>query len=99
MRWIDFYYLAKLTDEEVSVLDARTLSETGQPVGAPELVVFDQETHEAKLGWPEEYVNVPLEQMTPYTDAMFEQPLVNEPTRSTQEVYALLDPVVQAWAP
>lgn len=96
VRWIDFYYLAKLTDEEASVLDARTLADTGQPVGSPELPVFDRETHEAKLGWQEEYVNVPLEQMTPYTDAMFEQPLLNEPTRSTQEVYALLDPVVQA---
>jgi hypothetical protein len=34
--------------------------------------------------------------MTPYTDGMFDQPLLTEPTRSTQEVYALLDPVVQS---
>lgn len=95
MRWIDFYYLQKLTVEEAAVLDARTLAETDQPVGAPDLPVFDEETHNEKLGWQEDYVNVPLDQMTPYTDAMFDQPLVNEPSRSTQEVYALLDPVVQ----
>ena len=42
-----------------------------------------------------EYVNVPLEQMTPYTENVFDQPLVTEPTTATQEIYALLDPVVQ----
>jgi hypothetical protein len=40
-------------------------------------------------------VNVPVKQMTPYTGKMFDQPLIPEPTRSTQQVYALLDPVAQ----
>jgi hypothetical protein len=34
--------------------------------------------------------------MKPYTDKMFDQQLVTEPVRSTQEVYKLLDPVVQS---
>ncbi|MFL1432340.1 MULTISPECIES: ABC transporter substrate-binding protein, partial [unclassified Nocardiopsis] len=96
VRWIDFFYLGKLTDQDAAVLNARTQAETGQPVGVPELPVFDQDTYDASREWIAEYVNVPLDQMAPYTEAVFGQPLLNEPTRSTQEVYALLDPVVQA---
>ena len=35
-------------------------------------------------------------QMTPFTSKIFDQPLVNEPVAHTQELYAALDPVVQA---
>jgi multiple sugar transport system substrate-binding protein len=96
VKWIDFYYMAKLTDRDAAVLDAKTLAESKAPVGSPQLPVFDKATYDRMLEWTAEYVNVPLEQMTPYTDGMFDQPLLTEPTRSTQEVYALLDPVVQS---
>ena len=96
VRWIDFYYMEKLTDKDAAVLDAKALAESDAPVGAPTLPVFDKATYDEVLGWTAEYVNVPLDQMTPYTDNMFDQPLLTEPTRSTQEVYALLDPVVQS---
>jgi ABC-type glycerol-3-phosphate transport system substrate-binding protein len=96
VKWIDFYYMAKLTVQDAAVLDAKTLAESDAPVGAPQLPVFDKATYDEMLGWTAEYVNVPLEQMTPYTDNMFDQPLLTEPTRSTQEVYGLLDPVVQS---
>ena len=95
VKWIDFYYMEKLTDQDAAVLDAKTLADSGAPVGAPALPVFDKATYDKTLEWTAEYVNVPLEQMTPYTDNMFDQPLLTEPSRSTQEVYALLDPVVQ----
>lgn len=96
VKWIDFYYMAKLTNRDAAVLDAKTLAESKAPVGSPQLPVFDKATYDRMLEWTAEYVNVPLEQMTPYTDGMFDQPLLTEPTRSTQEVYALLDPVVQS---
>ena len=35
-------------------------------------------------------------QMTAFTSKIFDQPIVNEPTVHTQELYAALDPVVQA---
>lgn len=95
VEWIDFYYMAKLTDQEAAVLDAKTLAETDQPVGAPQLPVLDKATYDAAQGWVAEYVNVPVEQLAPYTTAMFDQPLVTEPTRSTQEIYGILDTVVQ----
>lgn len=96
VKWIDFYYLSKLTAQEQAVSDAKTSAETSQAVGSPELPVFDRALHEQRQQWIAEYVNVPVQQMKPYTERMFSQPLVPEPTRSTQQVYALLDPVVQA---
>jgi hypothetical protein len=95
VKWIDFFYMEKLTDQDAAVLDAKTLADSDAPVGSPALPVFDKATYDKTLEWVKQYVNVPLAQMTPYTDKMFDQPLLTEPTRSTQEVYALLDPVVQ----
>lgn len=96
VKWIDFYYMGKLTDQEASVADAKTLAETKQPVGVPALPVVDRATYDKQREWVRQYVNVPLDQMTPYTAKMFDQPLVTEPTRSTQDVYKILDQTVQA---
>ncbi|PRY40772.1 ABC transporter substrate-binding protein [Umezawaea tangerina] len=96
VKWIDFYYLEKLTNQDAAVADAKSTADSGQAVGSPELPVFDKASFDQRLGWIQQYVNVPLKQMAPYTDKMFDQPLVPEPTRSTQQVYALLDPVVQS---
>jgi ABC-type glycerol-3-phosphate transport system substrate-binding protein len=96
VKWIDFYYLKKLTDKDAAVLDAKTTAASKQPVGAPQLPVFDRATYDESLQWVASYVNVPQQQLKPYTDKMFDQQLVTEPVRSTQEVYKLLDPVVQA---
>ena len=43
-----------------------------------------------------DFVNVPLEQMMPFKSHILEQPLVPEPAAQTQEMYAILDSVVQA---
>ena len=96
VKWIDFYYLEKLTTKDAAVADAKTTADSGQAVGSPELPVFDKAAFDERMTWIAQYVNVPVKQMTPYTDKMFDQPLVPEPTRSTQQVYALLDPVVQS---
>ncbi|RDI21534.1 ABC transporter substrate-binding protein [Lentzea flaviverrucosa] len=95
VKWIDFYYMGKLTAQDAAVADAKTLSETKQPVGVPALPVVDRATYDKQQEWVKQYVNVPLGQMKPYTDAMFGQPLVTEPTKSTQEVYKILDTTVQ----
>ncbi|SMC97368.1 ABC transporter substrate-binding protein [Lentzea albidocapillata] len=95
VKWIDFYYMGKLTAQDAAVADAKTLSETKQPVGVPALPVVDRATYDKQQEWVRQYVNVPLGQMKPYTDAMFDQPLVTEPTKSTQEVYKILDTTVQ----
>lgn len=96
VKWIDFYYMGKLTDQDAAVADAESTNESGAPVGAPQMPIFDQATYVESQKWIADYVNVPLDQMTSYTDEIFSQPLLAEPGHHTQEVYALLDPVVQA---
>ncbi|NYE19693.1 ABC transporter substrate-binding protein [Microbacterium immunditiarum] len=96
VKWIDFYYLAKLTEEDTVVETAELAASLDQPVGAPELPIFNQEQFDQYRSWIDPFVNVPVDQMAPYTDAIFDQPLIAEPRVATQDVYALLDTVVQA---
>ena len=95
VKWIDFYYMRKQTDRDAAVADAKTTADAGEAVGAPELPVFDKAQYDRRTNWIAQYINVPVKQMAPYTDKMFDQPLVPEPTKSTQQVYALLDTVAQ----
>jgi len=96
VKWIDFYYMAKLADEATAVETAELAASLDQPVGAPELPVFGEEQFAAYQSWIAPFVNVPVEQMAPYTENIFDQPLIAEPRVATQDVYALLDTVVQS---
>lgn len=96
VKWIDFWYLSTLRDQEQAVADAQVRNEGGQGVGTPVLPIFSREQYEQELEWKADYVNVPLDQMTGYTDVMFDQPVVGEPSRQTQPFYGLLDSAVQA---
>jgi ABC-type glycerol-3-phosphate transport system substrate-binding protein len=96
VKWIDFYYIEKLLTQEGAVADAQALKANNQPVGVPALPIFDKATYDQSQTWIKDYINVPTEQMTGFTSKIFEQPIVTEPTAHTQELYAALDPVVQA---
>lgn len=96
VKWIDFYYLQNLLDEEQAVENAKVRADNNQAVGTPVLPIFSREQYEQSLQWVEEYINVPLDQMTGYTDVSADQPVVGEPSRATQETYALLDTPIQA---
>ena len=96
VTWIDWYYMQKLLDEDAAVLDAKTLAESDQAVGTPVLPVLDRETYEESLTWIEPYINVPRDQMTPFIEGVWDQTPMGEPKGKTQEIYALLDTVVQA---
>ncbi|WP_029290462.1 ABC transporter substrate-binding protein [Cellulomonas sp. HZM] len=96
VKWIDFYYMQKLFDEDQAKTDAKTTAAEGQPVGAPQLPMFDKATYDEQQSWIKEYVNLPLDQMTGYTDHVFDQPLLPEPGKRTQDLYAALDPVMQS---
>jgi ABC-type glycerol-3-phosphate transport system substrate-binding protein len=96
VKWVDWYYMQKLLNEDAAAADAKALADSGQAVGTPVLPVLDQATYEESLTWIEPYVNVPREQMQGFIDHIFEQTPVGEPKSHTQEIYALLDPVVQA---
>jgi ABC-type glycerol-3-phosphate transport system substrate-binding protein len=94
--WIDFYYMQKLLTQEGAVADAKALTANNQPVGVPALPIFDKATYDQSQVWIKDYINVPTAQMEPFTSQIFNQPLVTEPKYHTQDLYAALDPVVQA---
>ncbi len=95
VKWIDFFYMGKLTNEEAAVADAEALAATGAPIGTPALPIFSAEQLAQSDAWVAEFVNVPLEQMTSFKDNILDQPLIPEPPANTQEMYAILDTVVQ----
>lgn len=96
VKWIDWYYMQRLLDEDAARTDAQTLYDSGQAVGTPVLPVLSRELYEESLVWIEEFINVPRDQMAPFIDSIWDQTPVGEPKKSTQEVYALLDGAVQA---
>jgi ABC-type glycerol-3-phosphate transport system substrate-binding protein len=95
-KWIDFYYIQKYTNQDAAVLDAKTLADSKQPVGVPELPIFDKATESQYDTWIKPYVNVPVDQMSSFTNGIFGQALAGEPASHTQDMYAALDAVVQA---
>jgi multiple sugar transport system substrate-binding protein len=96
IKWIDFHYLRKYTNQDAAVKSAQTQVASKQPVGTPELPIFSESQYQQYQGWIKSYVNVPLDQMTTFTSNVFGAKLVNEPAVATQDVYKSLDPVVQA---
>jgi ABC-type glycerol-3-phosphate transport system substrate-binding protein len=96
VTWIDWYYMNKLLTQEGAVADATALKANNQPVGVPALPIFDKATYDQSQEWIKDYINVPTAQMTSFTSKIFDQQLVNEPVAHTQDLYAALDPVVQA---
>jgi ABC-type glycerol-3-phosphate transport system substrate-binding protein len=96
VKWIDFHYLGKYTNQAAAEKNAQTEVASKQPVGTPELPIFSQAQYQQYQTWIKSYVNVPLDQMSTFTSNVFSAKLVNEPATATQDVYKSLDPVVQA---
>jgi ABC-type sugar transport system, periplasmic component len=96
IKWIDFHYLRKYTNREAAEANAKIQVASNQPVGTPELPIFSQQQYEQYQEWIAPYVNVPLDQMTTFTENVFQAKLINEPPLATQDIYAALDTVVQA---
>jgi multiple sugar transport system substrate-binding protein len=93
--WNDFYREKKNYDPDAAVADAKVLAESDQPIGTPTLPIFDQATWQAVEDAKAPYVNVPQDQMSSFREGIFDQNLIPEPASHTQELYAILDTVVQ----
>ncbi len=96
VKWIKFNYLNKYVDQDVAVAAAKTGQASKQPVGVPGLPVVGADQYATYQSWIKPYVNVPLANFAPYTKVAAEQKILPEPPVKAQEVYAALDPVVQA---
>jgi len=96
VKWIDFYYMQKLLDKNSAIADAKSLVANKQPVGVPQLPIFDKKQLDTSLGWIDSYINVPKANVAPFQNGIFDQTIIPEPAKHTQELYAALDSVVQA---
>jgi multiple sugar transport system substrate-binding protein len=96
MKWIDFYYEQPLVNQQQAVRNATTLKASNIPVGTPALPIFDKAQYDLANSWIQSLINVPQDQMKPFTDNIFDQKLIAEPAASTQSVYHALDTAVQA---
>ena len=96
MKWINFYYIQKLVSRKGAIRDAKSLIAEKQPVGVPELPVFNQKLYEQRQRWIKPWINVPEGQFSPFNKGIFEQTVIPEPEASTQAVYGDLDSVVQS---
>jgi len=96
VKWIDFYYMQPLTDKAQAVSAAKVLAANKQPVGVPTLPVFNQATYNQSQEWIKPEVNIPLRNVAPFTAKIFDEQVVPEPAKASQQLYAALDSVVQA---
>jgi ABC-type glycerol-3-phosphate transport system substrate-binding protein len=96
MKWISFFYEQPLVSKKQAIRNAKTLVANKQPVGVPALPLFNKKQYNLANKWIKPYINVPLGQMKPFLNGIFEQKLIPEPEASTQSVYAALNAVVEA---
>jgi ABC-type glycerol-3-phosphate transport system substrate-binding protein len=96
VKWIDFYRTQPTVDKTAAVNNAKTLAKGNQAVNAPTLPVFDKATWQQNQEWIKPYANIPAQNLTPFTDNIFDQKISPEPPSHTQDLYGALDSVVQA---
>ena len=96
-KWIDFYYCQPQVNKAAAVTQAKALQASKQVVGAPSLPIFDAKTAAAARAWIAPYATSGLlSNVAPFTNNIGNQAIVPEPNKHTQDLYAALDPVVQA---
>lgn len=96
VEWINFHQFGKYENEETARSAAQVLADQGTAVAIPGLPVVTAETYERYLEWIADINNVPVENFRPYLDRVAEQRVQSEPPTHGQDIYAALDPVVQA---
>ncbi|MGZ0145747.1 ABC transporter substrate-binding protein [Kribbella sp. WER1] len=95
LKWIRFDQFDKYTSEASAVADAKTAIADKGFVGRPGISPLSQETYDQYNKWIQPYVNVPVNQFQGYIDSTKTLKLLPEPPNKGQEVYSLLDPLVQ----
>lgn len=95
MKWIEWRYLQKFTDEKLAIADAEATAAAGNPVGLPTLPLLTEAKQAQYDTWIAPYVNVPQENFAPLVAAS-SIPLISDPAKNTQAIYGRLDSVIQA---
>lgn len=96
MKWINFFYMQPLVNRKAAIRNAKTLVAGKQPVGVPELPIFNAKTFAKAQRWIKPFINVPESQFAPFNKGIFGENVVPEPESATQSIYGDLDSVVQS---
>lgn len=96
VKWMEWRALRPNVDLDVAVETAKASAADGLAVGVPVLPIFDDATYAAYREAIAEYINVPVENFAPYVASLGAFEYVPEPAIGSQEIYAALDPLVQA---
>jgi multiple sugar transport system substrate-binding protein len=96
LKWIEFSQLRQFTNKAAALTLAKTTVAGGLSIGVPGITPLTQKNYNQFLGWIKSYVNVPTENFSTYTASLTKAKYVPEPRSQAQELYGLLDPVVQA---
>jgi ABC-type glycerol-3-phosphate transport system substrate-binding protein len=96
LSWIDFFWLDKFRSEDAARADAQIKADQGTAVAIPGLPPVSEEQYTTYLEWIADLNNVPVENFAPYLALAKNQVVHPEPAVAAQELYAILDPVVQA---
>jgi ABC-type glycerol-3-phosphate transport system substrate-binding protein len=95
LKWIKFDQFDKFTNQASAIQNAKDAIHDKNFVGRPGVSPLSQATFDQYNKWREPYNNVPIKQFQGYIDSTKTLKLLPEPSNKGQEVYALLDPVVQ----
>jgi hypothetical protein len=95
LKWIKSQEFDKYTNQAVAIQNAKDAIADKGFVGRPGITPLSQATYDQFNKWREPYNNVPIKQFQGYVDSTKSLKLLPEPSNKAQEVYALLDPVVQ----
>jgi ABC-type glycerol-3-phosphate transport system substrate-binding protein len=96
LKWIEFCYFSRYLDQDAAVQRAKDDVAAGSYVGAPGLSPVNDTLYDRWLGWVADEINVPRDQYADYLATVNTLPVVAEPAQAAQEIYAALDPVIQA---
>lgn len=96
IKWIDYEYVRPNFDPDAAAAVAKAQAADELPVGIPLVPVFGQAIVDKVNAAIAPYVNVPVAQFKPYVEGTKTLEFVPEPAVAAQDLYAALDPVVQA---
>lgn len=96
VKWLEFRFLDQYYDLKTAATLAKAQAADGNPVPATFYAIVEPKAYQPYLDAIKPYVNVPLGNVQTYVDATRKLPVVSEPPVEAQQIYALLDTVIQA---
>ncbi|MEV7631947.1 extracellular solute-binding protein [Microbacterium sp. NPDC089318] len=96
IKWLEYRFLDQFYDLDAAAELAEAQAADGGPVPATFYAIVDQPTYAEYFAAIEPYTNVPMENVQSYIDSTQTLPVVSEPSVEAQQIYAILDSIIQA---